>query len=178
MSPLSLASTVVSPHLSRLPSSGVAGVASLSLPRRRLALVPPSEQGAFDFTELEAPAARPRLRLVTGPDGTVQRFATRFAQVLVEVIGGDRALYQLMRWTTDEVYADLTERARVLSEAAGDRARIRRLRAQVRSVHLSQPDHASAEVSIHVRHGGRSRAIAARLDLIEERWRCSALLFG
>ena len=35
-----------------------------------------------------------------------------------------------------------------------------------------------AEISIHVRHGARSRAIAARLDLVEDRWRCSALQFG
>ena len=34
------------------------------------------------------------------------------------------------------------------------------------------------EVSIHVRHGERSRAIAARFELAGERWLCSALEFA
>jgi hypothetical protein len=48
----------------------------------------------------------------------------------------------------------------------------------VRSVHLSRPYDDAAELSIHVRHGSRSRAIAARIERIEGRWRCTALEFG
>jgi len=40
----------------------------------------------------------------------------------------------------------------------------------------AHPD--AAELSIHVRHGQRSRAIAARIERIEGRWRCSVLDFG
>ena len=47
-----------------------------------------------------------------------------------------------------------------------------------RSVHVFQPEPASAEVSVHVRHGHRSRAIAARLERRDDRWRCVALQLG
>jgi hypothetical protein len=35
-----------------------------------------------------------------------------------------------------------------------------------------------AEVSGHVRHAGRSRALAARLERRRDRWVCTALLLG
>lgn len=121
---------------------------------------------------------RPTLRLVSGDEPGLDGFATRFAQAVVEVIGGDRGVYQLMRWTTDDVYEDLQQRSSLLQSASGKDPRRRRLRAQVRSVHLSSPQPDVAEISIHVRHGHRSRAIAARIERIEGRWRCSAIQFG
>jgi rhodanese-related sulfurtransferase len=48
----------------------------------------------------------------------------------------------------------------------------------VRSVHVFLPSPASAEVSVHVRHGQRSRAIAARIERFDGRWTCTALEFG
>jgi hypothetical protein len=48
----------------------------------------------------------------------------------------------------------------------------------VRSVHVFLPSPASAEVSVHVRHGQRSRAIAARIEQFDGRWTCTALEFG
>ena len=50
--------------------------------------------------------------------------------------------------------------------------------AQVRSVHVSRPSPQVAEVSVHVRHGQRSRALALRLDLHQDRWVCTALEFS
>jgi hypothetical protein len=35
-----------------------------------------------------------------------------------------------------------------------------------------------AEVSLHVRYGQRSRAVAARFELIRDRWQISALEFA
>lgn len=132
---------------------------------------------ALDFSTAPDLPTRPNLRLVTGDEPSLNGFATRFAQAVVEVIGGDRGVYQLMRWTTDEVYDDLQRRSSVLQRNGRD-PRQRRLRAQVRSVHLSCPQPDVAEISIHVRHGHRSRAIAARIERIEGRWRCSAIEFG
>lgn len=132
---------------------------------------------ALDFSSGPDLPTRPNLRLVTGDEPSLDGFATRFAQAVVEVIGGDRGVYQLMRWTTDEVYDDLQRRSSLLQRSTRDPRR-RRLRAQVRSVHLSCPQPDVAEISIHVRHGHRSRAIAARIERIESRWRCSAIEFG
>jgi hypothetical protein len=52
------------------------------------------------------------------------------------------------------------------------------LRAHVRSVRISWPSDRAAEVSVHVRQGQRSRALAIRLELLEGRWVCSALEVG
>jgi hypothetical protein len=43
-------------------------------------------------------------------------------------------------------------------------------------VFCPSPD--AAEVSVHVRQGDRSRAFAFRLDLVGERWSCTAVEFG
>ena len=122
--------------------------------------------------------SRPGLRVVTGEERELDAFSARFAQAVVEVIGGDRGVHQLMRWTTEWVYADLMHRSHALQRATPGDQRLRRVRATVRSVHLFRPHEDAAELSIHVRHGQRSRAIAARIERIEGRWRCSVLDFG
>jgi hypothetical protein len=133
---------------------------------------------ALDFTPGPPIPVRPQLRLVTGAERELDGFATRLAQVVVEVVTGERGVHQLMRWTTAEVYDDLRRRSAALHRTTATDNRRRRLRAHVRSVHLSRPADGVAEISIHVRHGEHSRAIAARIELIERRWRCTVLDFG
>ena len=131
--------------------------------------------------------ATPDLRLVpgTGPGGgpgsgpdEVSAWAARFAQGVVEVLGGDRPLQQLVRWTSRRVYLDLERRVRILTRSCPSDQRLRTVRAQVRSVHVCHPTAEAAEVSVHVRHGRRSRALAARLELVQGRWQCTALQLG
>ncbi|RNL63067.1 hypothetical protein EFK50_15245 [Nocardioides marmoriginsengisoli] len=133
---------------------------------------------ALDFNGATDIPIRPNLKLVTSDEPELDAFATRFSQAVVEVIGGDRGVHQLMRWTTDTVYEDLQLRCNALHRTTPQVNRRHRLRAHVRSVHLSRPHPEAAEISIHVRHGDRSRAIAARIELIERRWRCTDLEFG
>lgn len=126
-----------------------------------------------------APAVRPPdLRLLPGARVELEAFADRFASAVVEVIGGDRGPSQLLRWTTARVYADLQRRAALLARTTPSDRRVRRLRSQLRSVHVFYPSAEAAEISVHVRQGERSRAIAARIELIEDRWCCTALEFG
>lgn len=130
---------------------------------------------ALDFEpEAASPAAPPA---VDAPGCEVQAWSARFAQAVVEVLGGDRPLGQLVRWTSHRVYADLDQRVRVLTRTSAD-GRARTLRPQVRSVHVFQPSPVAAEVSVHVRYGSRSRALAARLELRRGRWQCTALQLG
>jgi uncharacterized protein DUF6459 len=142
-----------------------------------------SVQGTLAL-DLAASAGMPRtpeLRLVTGGRAApedVQLWAARFAQATVEVLGGDRPLPQLLRWTSQRVYADLGRRVSILGRSSVVTQRLRTVRPQVRSVHVFQPTPQSAEVSVHVRHGRRSRAIAARLELESGRWQCTALQLG
>ena len=94
------------------------------------------------------------------------------------MVGGDRGPSQLLRWTSERVYAELQRRSALLARTTPGDRRVRRLRSQVRSVHLFCPSPEAAEISVHVRHGERSRAIAARIELVDGRWCCTALQFG
>lgn len=133
---------------------------------------------ALDYGRDVRAAPSPGLRLVAGDRAELESFAHRFARALVEVASGDRGPQQLLRWTTEQVYGELQRRSALLtSTTPGDR-RVRRLRSSVRSVHLYCPAPGAAEISVHVRHGERSRAIAARIELLSGRWCCTALQFG
>ncbi len=170
------------------------------LPTTSSPAVPPSAvQGALalDFSlpsGLPAVPRVPALTVLVGGDRTppsgegVSRteptvpaahdWAGRFVQAVVEVIAGDRPLQQLIRWTDERVYADLSRRVRILGLTTSAASRHRTERSHVRSVHVFQPRPDAAEVAAHVRHGRRSRAVAARLEADGVRWRCTALLLG
>ena len=135
----------------------------------------------------EPPVAPPELSLAhsdrtTGQadhaDQEVQVWSAKFAQAVLEVLGGDRPVTQLLRWTDVRVYQDLTRRVQILSRRAPAAQRLRALRPQVSSVRVYRPSAYAAEVSVHVRHGRRSRALAARLELAGGRWQCTALELG
>jgi hypothetical protein len=151
-------------HREPVPVATVQGTLALDL-----GLVPP------------APLT-PELSVVPGEAATehpeVHAWAARFAQATVEVLGGDRPVSQLLRWTTARVYHDLERRVRILGRTAAAPQRLRTVRPQVRSVHVCQPGPDTAEVSVHVRHGHRSRALAARLEHRDGRWRCVVLQLG
>jgi uncharacterized protein DUF6459 len=161
--------------------NGITRLQTITRPTGRGPVAPVAQaQGALALDLDQAPGlpVRPRLRVVTGEERELDAFSARFAQAVVEVIGGDRGVHQLMRWTTEWVYADLMHRSHALHRTTPGDQRLRRVRATVRSVHLYRPHEDAAELSIHVRHGHRSRAIAARIERIEGRWRCTVLDFG
>lgn len=148
-----------------------------------LALQSPAPSPPGVETPAPSPLAprTPELRLVPGSRGTpddVSVWAARFAQGVVEVLGGDRPLPQLVRWTSRRVYRDLERRVNLLARSCDSEQRLRTVRPQVRSVHVCHPADGAAEVSVHVRHGHRSRALAARLELVQGRWQCTALQLG
>ncbi len=137
---------------------------------------------ALDLGLVPPAPTTPQLSVVPGEPAPqqheVRAWAARFAQATVEVLGGDRPVSQLLRWTTKRVYYDLDRRVRILSRTGAAPQRARTVRPQVRSVHVFQPAPDTAEVSVHVRHGHRSRALAARLEHHDGRWRCAALELG
>ncbi|MCW2756549.1 MAG: hypothetical protein JWO46_295 [Nocardioidaceae bacterium] len=158
--------------------SGVAGVVRLAPDSVRPA--PPSAvQGtlALDLGDLLMPD-HPGLRLVRGAPEEARDFAARFTQGVVEVLGGDRHPHQLLRCTSSRVQDDLVRRATLLNAVARPEQRRRRLRAQVRTVHVQQQGEDAAEVAAVVRHGERCRALAARVELEAGRWVCVALELG
>jgi hypothetical protein len=101
-------------------------------------------------------------------------WAGQLARAVTEVLAGDRPLPQLMRWTDETVFADLSRRTAALAQAGAGR-RGPRNRVGVRSVHVCEPRDGVIEAAVHVRQGHRSRALALRLEGLDGRWRCTAL---
>ena len=128
--------------------------------------------GLPETPELEPPGPA---RLPHVADTEVRAWAARLAQAVVEAVGLQRPVSQLVRWTAPDVYRDL-ERRVLLLRRASDGARS--VRPQVRSIHVCRPTPTCAEVSVHIRHGSRSRALAMRMERRGERWQCTVLEFG
>lgn len=166
------------------PASGNTRVVRLTPPPTadEVPLDPVQGTLALDLGGRTPPPA-PELRLVEEADPEpcpeqLRGWVASFAQALVEVVSGDRPVSQLLRCTSTRVYQDVARRVTILARTAPAPQRRRTIRPQVRSVHVCQPTPFCAEVSVHVRHGQRSRAIAARLEHRAGRWTCTALEMG
>jgi len=127
----------------------------------------------------------PPLTAVPDPTGPgcheLESWAPRFAQAAVEIAGGDRPVAQLLRWTSPEVYADLGRRAQVVRSAVlrdSSSARVQQVRPLVESSHTCWVGEQSAEVSVRVRYGRRSRAVAIRFEQRSGRWVAVAVEFA
>jgi hypothetical protein len=110
-----------------------------------------------------------------------ERFSGRIVQAVVEIVGGDRPVSQVLRWTTPTVYQDLGRRAQLVARSVGRRAGhggIQGTRPQVVGLRSCFVRSDVVEVSAHVRYGRRSRAVAARFERQRDRWVCSALEFA
>lgn len=118
----------------------------------------------------------------TSEGADLHAWVTAFAQAVVEVVAGHRPPGQLVKWTSREVYRDLERRTRLAQRAAtaagGMPVQRSTLRPHVRSVHLCPVASDVTEASVHVRHGRRSRALAMRFEVVQERWRCTAVEFA
>lgn len=145
---------------------------------------------ALDLTPRREPP-RPALRMASSCDlvdaGHVDRrrvdaFIGRWFQAAAEIAVGDRPLSQLLRHSTTPVYDDLARRAAVVSAAAGTTPKRGRgpgaTRPVVSSVRTSLVREDAVEASAHVRYGGRSRAVAARFEVVRHRWQCVCLEWG
>ena len=124
-----------------------------------------------DVTPIEAPLRH-----------GLEQWAGRYLQAAVEIVGGDRPVSQLLRWSSHEVYQDLDRRAQLVARAGRHQAgqgRVQPVRPRVVGLHTCFLTRDRVEVSAHVRYGDRSRAVAARfVRTTDERWRCTALEFA
>lgn len=144
---------------------------------------------ALDLSLQVTPPPR-ALRLTTQSDlveadrrarAELDAFAQRFVAIVVEVCVAERALTQLLRHCTPSVYAQLGRRIDALKaiNAASPTPRGSSvLRPRVASVRTSLVHSTALEVSARYQHGERSRALAARLEVIRDRWQCVDLHIG
>ena len=95
----------------------------------------------------------------------------RLITLTLEAMAGRRPLAQLQPMTSVGVFAALS---------GGRRPRVCRGTAPlvVGSVHVCEPLDGVAEISAVARRAGRAHAVAARLEGIDGRWRCTALQIG
>ena len=167
---------------SPVPLASVQGTLALDLdPRRDPPPVPTGHTGFVASTGLAEPAGADVIPIDRHRRRELERWAWRYAQAAVEIVGGDRPVSQLLRWTTREVYDDLTRRAQLVARAGGHRpgqGPVQPVRPVVAGVHSCFLGADVAEVSVHVRYGRRSRALAARFVHRGGRWQCSALDFA
>jgi Family of unknown function (DUF6459) len=113
----------------------------------------------------------------------VQRWSLAFFQAVVEAICGDRPTSQLVRWCIPGIHDEIAYRAGAVARAGAHRAgqgrtRVTPLRPTVASVRTCFLTSATVEVCAVVRHGERSRFLAARIERWDERWCCTVLEFG
>jgi hypothetical protein len=159
----------------RVGVAEVQGTLALDLqPRREPPAAPPQRSDATRTKADVVPIERSQRR-------QLDAWVGRFTQAAVEIVGGDRPVTQLLRWTSSEVYADLERRAAVVGRAGHHQpgqGRVQPVRPKIVSVHSFFVTPAVVETSIHVRYGMRSRAVAARFEGDRGRWICTALAFG
>ncbi len=143
-------------------------------PARHLALV-----GPHDSPLPFAPAGpTPRLLRPIAPDleglelPDAQAFGRRLLIAIFETLAGRRSVRQLAPHLSHRVYAHL----------CGDLERgVRpgwRQAPTIRSVRASYPAPGVSELAVVVDSGQRVRAVAARLEALDGRWRCVRLQLG
>lgn len=96
----------------------------------------------------------------------------RLITLTLEALAGRRPLAQLRPMTSGGVFAALSGGRRPAWCTAGTAPLV------VGRVHVCEPVDGVAEVATVVRRGGRAHAVAARLEGIDGRWRCTALQIG
>lgn len=113
----------------------------------------------------------------------LQAWAERYVQSALEAVAGERPPSQLARWTSARVQQDLVRRTQLALRAGGRilpgvaRNAAGHPRTQVHSARLSFLSPTTVEAAVHVRHGERSRAVAAQFRWVRQRWVCTALEF-
>ncbi|GAB2754156.1 hypothetical protein GCM10027020_02780 [Nocardioides salsibiostraticola] len=148
----------------------------------RMSIPLASTQGtlALDLQPRLDPPSAPVVHL-RSESGDLDAWTRRFAQAVVEIVGGDRPASQLLRWTDRDVYLDLRRRAVLVARAGAHTpaaARVQSPCPRVESVHSTHISEEIIETCIRIRYGQRSRAIAARFEHRNHGLVCTALEFA
>lgn len=95
---------------------------------------------------------------------------------VMEILAGARDLEQISRWVTDDVYRHLLKRVVISARArqATGRAVVRPA-FTIGSTTLCEPRDGVIEAVVIVRGKARCRAVALRLEGLDNRWRATAI---
>ncbi len=95
---------------------------------------------------------------------------------VIEILAGARELEQISRWVSEDVYRHLLKR--VVLSARARRARnqpVARPTFAIGSTTFSEPKDGVVEAVVIVRGRARTRAVAIRLEGLDNRWRATAI---
>jgi hypothetical protein len=101
-----------------------------------------------------------------------QAVGRRLVTLTLEAFAGRRPVAQLQSLVSPPLFSALSERGRPRWCTEGSAPLL------VSSVRVCEPVDGVAEVSAVARRGGRAHAVAARLEGMDGRWRCTALQIG
>jgi hypothetical protein len=105
-----------------------------------------------------------------------ERVLQHLTHCVIEVLAGARDLDQLARWVTDDVYRNLGKRVVLASRARRAKGLVpQRPTFSIGRVHISEPADGVVEGVVMVHQRARSRAVAIRLEGLDQRWRASAI---
>ena len=95
---------------------------------------------------------------------------------VIEILAGARELEQIARWVTDEVYRHLLKRVVLSSRARQAKGQnVVRPSFSIGSTSICEPRDGVVEAVVIVRGRARTRAVALRLEGLDNRWRATAI---
>lgn len=95
---------------------------------------------------------------------------------VVEILAGARELEQIARWVSDDVYRHLLKRVVISSRARQAKGqKPTRPSFTIGSTTICEPRDGVVEAVIIVRGRARVRAVALRLEGLDNRWRATAI---
>jgi hypothetical protein len=95
---------------------------------------------------------------------------------VIEILAGARDLEQISRWVTDDVYRHLLKRVVLSSRARQAKGQVvRRPSFVIGSTCICEPRDGVIEAVVIVQGRARTRAVALRLEGLDNRWRATAI---
>ena len=95
---------------------------------------------------------------------------------VIEILAGARDLEQISRWVSEDVYRHLLKRV-VLSQRARQATNTANSRPMltIGSTTICEPRDGVVEAVVIVKHRARTRAVALRLEGLDNRWRATSI---
>lgn len=135
----------------------------------RVRTLPPSAPPGGDYVRDDQMSRDVHADPPAGQRRAAEAAARQIASALVEVLSGDRGASQLNRMVTPAVLAQ------VRFAIAAPRPGSTRLRHRIQTIHMSHPANGVVEVCAVLGNSARASALALRLELLDGRWRCTAV---
>lgn len=95
---------------------------------------------------------------------------------VIEILAGARDLEQISRWVTDDVYRHLLKRVVLSARARHAKGRpVVRPVFSIGTIRMCEPRDGVVEAVVIVSGRARTRAVALRLEGLDQRWRATAI---